>query len=358
MRTSQTVSCKLNYYQFYDGAARKWVFGHMFNSIALWFYNPVTIRGRVWKKLIILAPNIIRILSKRLSRNTDISVHNFIDCKYFFNQSDLHFSLVTVQETVYKKNIIQVYNSSAVLGFIKISGDEQTKNSFDREVFILNLLNSKGVECTPKVLGYVSEIETKETAFIQSSIYDKKRKALKKLDKLHLDFLNGLYDKVNLGPEYFVQNIQSLSDRIHGVRSELIKNKVDLKSVLEKCSRRILDTESRFSISHGDFTYWNCYQYDKSLFVYDWEYAEIGMPKYLDLYHYKIQPLIYVKQSSADSIMVSILKDDYLSRIDTNRVLMRFYLCYMIILYASRTDNDLREDDKRAITTWCELLRS
>lgn len=300
----------------------------------------------------------MRILSKRISKYTDIPFHDSIDSKYFFNQLYLFHSVTEAQGTKYKKKIIQVYNKSAVLGFIKISRDDQTKESFDREVIILNLLNNMGIEYIPKVLGYTSDIQTKETAFVQSTIYKKKRKILKKLDKIHVDFLKGLYDKVNLGPEYFEQNIQSIDNRLLSVRSELVINGKNLQNVLKECSSKILDVESRFSICHGDFTYWNCYQHEKSLFVYDWEYAQIGMPRYFDLYHYIIQPLIYVQQSSAEIIRMSISRDDYLSRIDTDRVVMRFYLCYMIILYASRTHNDLSEDDTRAINTWCELLRS
>lgn len=61
-----------------------------------------------------------------------------------------------------------------------------------------------------------------------------------------------------------------------------------LQTALRECAHTLNGWRGPFTISHGDFAFWNIRKAAGHIFVFDWEYATRGTPPLFDLLHFHL----------------------------------------------------------------------
>jgi hypothetical protein len=113
-----------------------------------------------------------------------------------------------------------------------------------------------------------------------------------------------------------------------------------------------------FSAYHGDFTPWNMFFERGQLFVFDFEYAQMTYPPYLDWFHFFTQCCIFEKHLTTNEIYnaYQIRKQEvsgYLINPDF------YYLCYLLgilSLYLDRDKENPGKDVKHNLEIWISLI--
>jgi thymidylate kinase len=120
------------------------------------------------------------------------------------------------------------------------------------------------------------------------------------------------------------------------------------------------------SLAHGDFTPWNVYSKDQTLFVYDWELCRPQMPALFDLFHYVIQGKVFAENASAAELQTHLqvlLTDEVPDLFQKARGLdpalyLQLYLLYIAAYYLEvyLLQEKLHQDDYRLFFVWNGLL--
>jgi thiamine kinase-like enzyme len=147
---------------------------------------------------------------------------------------------------------------------------------------------------------------------------------------------------------------------LHGyseVLSNYPGNKDRLSQQIESVLEKYREKDVMFSAYHGDFTPWNTfYNSDKTLHVFDFEYAVKTYPPMLDLYHWFVSDCIFRLHLSADEIYKEFRKhitNKYDKNADRN---MKLYLIAQIVFYLYRDGNNLAGDVLENMKIWDRLL--
>jgi aminoglycoside phosphotransferase (APT) family kinase protein len=82
---------------------------------------------------------------------------------------------------------------------------------------------------------------------------------------------------------------QSLQDNLAKLAPHISHTHyVLLQSALRDCARTLNGWRGPFTISHGDFAFWNIRKEAGRICVFDWEYATRGTPPLFDLLHFHL----------------------------------------------------------------------
>lgn len=131
-----------------------------------------------------------------------------------------------------------------------------------------------------------------------------------------------------------------------------------ISAAIKKVQEYYDDSMVEFSAYHADFTPWNMFFEKGRLFVFDFEYAKMSYPPFLDRFHYFTQCGIFEKQWNEEQIF-----DAYQSlRQEIEPYFIKpniGYLCYLldiVSLYLNRDKGMYANNTNSNFKTWILLI--
>ena len=199
-----------------------------------------------------------------------------------------------------QKKVVQLSRGSRSAAYLKLSTDHRTGRLFEQEYQLLRRLQHSGMAGIPQAL-YYGQVQS-HYAFIQSGYKKGAEREAEEFGPLQWAFLEQMYactreEKPFEAAEYSrdLCRLERYLDRLDGQKAETLRRALELV-------RGFFGAQREFFLWHGDFTTWNMYEQNGKLFVFDFEYASFGYPKYFDYFHYELLKWIYSKKLSTEAI--------------------------------------------------------
>ena len=363
MENDNLISRLLNYqgadFFMVNNADGKWWLMPRRNMVtAMHLYQPSSLKGRVLKLFFPFFSRfqvVRRILDVRTYK---LELINLLEekLKSLFNCKDLEFSVFGGTPSSHQKITMQIYKGSKILGYCKFSDKKEVKIIFKQEEYILNFLKKKGVDQIPVCLfsgNYHGDIDF----FVQTTQKTKTSIQSNQWSTAHEDFLLQLHNKTKQNILFekseFFNSLQLLKNDLGLLEKQHNKLILGLINYLENFFK---SKEVCFSVYHGDFTPWNMIIEKKRLFVFDFEYAKMTFPPFLDRYHFYTQVCIHEKKWNAEEIQKNYLRKNELIFKDSKNsdLLYMSYLLIIISLYLDREKQNFYNLSETSI--WIELL--
>ena len=342
-----------------NAQGKEWLFAaDSINSVRLGLniYEPQSQKGKLIKYFL---PYFQPLLNKKALFGIK-KVHANIDenleerLKRLFNCSHIHCSFFLGTPSVHQKIVMQVDDGAKILGYAKVSDNNEVRESFEKEYQFLIWIREKGINNVPKPLL----CDTEGTGiFIQTSQKEPRAYSNPEINKTLIEFLREMRDKTITQIAFENTDYYRLFQNYSDILKHYPGNKSQLEQLIESVLEEYRGKEVMFSAYHGDFTPWNTfYNPDKSLHVFDFEYAAKTYPPMLDLYHWFVSDCIFRLHMDADEIYKAF-KASSIQEYDKNAVAnMKQYLISQIVFYLYREDNHPTGDVLRNMNIWGQLI--
>ncbi|NBB22836.1 hypothetical protein GVN20_26000 [Runella sp. CRIBMP] len=348
------------YYYFSNSDNKYWLIPDIHSRTAFNIYQPTSVKGKILKFCFSFFKNVdafrrsIGVVPVFLE--LDISFYSILcNC---FNTKDVEISIFGGTPSNHQKITVQIFNKSQILGYCKITDSSEIKNLFIKEKNILEFLKNKGLLNIPECI-LLSDYKKKYSIFIQSSIKTNDSQILHDFKLHHWSFLCELFEKTKLTLPFketdYYKSLEKLKLNICYVEEHSRSFVLEKLSYVHQYYVEVLGNE--YSVYHGDFTPWNTY-YEERLQVFDFEYAKLTYPPFLDWYHFFTQVQIFKNKSSSTQIINGFNKNiEYLNKyIPDPKFLYTCYLLDVISFYIDRDKSAMSNDVKKNINIWIELL--
>lgn len=342
-----------------NAQGKEWLFAaDNVNSVRLGLniYEPQSQKGKLIKLFlpyfqpILNKKAILRI--KKVRANIDINFEERL--KRLFKCNHIHCSFFLGTPSVHQKIVIQVDDGNQILGYVKVSDNDEVKKSFEKEYQFLIWIREKGINNVPKPLL----CDTEGTGiFVQTSQKDQRAYSNHEINKTLVGFLREMCDKTVTRIAFEDTDYYRLFQNYKGILEFYPGNRNQLEQLIESVLEKYRGKEVMFSAYHGDFTPWNTfYNPDKSLHVFDFEYAAKTYPPMLDLYHWFVSDCIFRLHMNTDEIYKAF-KTSSIQEYDKNAATnMKQYLISQIVFYLYREDNHPTGDVLRNMNIWGQLI--
>ena len=272
-----------------------------------------------------------------------------------FNANDLEFAVFCGTPSVHQKITMQISKGNHILGYCKISDNEDIATLFDKEAQLLKSMRDKGIANIPECL-FCGNLPDGSTLFVQSTAKTLDSKVVHEWGDIHTRFITDMR----------IATIQTLrfehSDYFHTIETlrehiEWLPAMAD-KSVVERAIRDIYNRwqgkEVTFSAYHADFTPWNMFVDKGELFVFDWEYAKMTYPPMLDRYHFFTQTAIFERHWTSQDIIRYIGSNEG-KWINADNY--KAYLIEIIARFTLRERGKAEGDIAMSMQLWSDLLK-
>lgn len=344
------------FYRFGNADGKFWIMPARGMRTAMNLYQPSGSKGKMVKRLFPLLHRLTpvqraihaQVLHCQLKRE----LHEFL-CK-LFKVDDLEFSIFEGTPCVHQKITMQLSSGRRILGYCKLSDNEDVKSLFAKESTTLDRLGNSGVTGVPKAL-HCGTLSNGMHIFVQSTEKQASSRVIHEWSTLQKEFLAQLHEKTKaLLPfeesDYYTtlstleQRLEWLPQNIdHGVVSKAIA------TIKEKyCGKEV-----EYGACHGDFTPWNMFANGNVLFVFDFEYTAMSYPTGLDHYHFFTQTAVFEKYWCADEI-IAYIGSDAGKWIDREKYAM--YLLDVISRYTMREGGKVSGDAAAPFALWGKVL--
>lgn len=344
------------FYRFGNADGKYWIVPVQGMRTAMNLYQPSGIKGKMVKALLPclhwIAPvrKAIKAETKNCRLNSEL--HSLL-CKVFGVQ-DIEFAVFEGTPSVHQKITMQLSNNGRILGYCKLSMNNDIKELFEKECGILERLCKSGVTSIPKAL-YCGTLTGGIRIFVQSTEKQSSSKAVHEWGVLQEEFLAQLHEntKTTLAFEEsdYYATLSALERHL-----EWLPQNID-HCIVSKAIAIIKDKhygkEVEFSTCHGDFTPWNMFANGKKLFVFDFEYAAMTYPAGLDRYHFFTQTAVFEKHWGANEIIAYIGSNDG-SWID--KQLYAMYLLDVISRFTMREGGKVSGNAATPFALWGKVL--
>lgn len=271
-----------------------------------------------------------------------------------FNTTGIEVAIFFGTPSVHQKTTIQISKGNIILGYCKLSDNEEIAELFIKESQLLQTLHKKGLKNIPEC-HFCGNLSDGTKLFVQSTAKTLDSKVVHEWGERHLRFLSKMRDAT----------IQTLrfedTDYFHTVEAlaehyDWLPDTIE-KPLVERSIRRIYDrwcgSVVSFSAYHADFTPWNMFVEKGRLFVFDWEYAQMTYPPMLDRYHFFTQTAIFERHWNAEDMLQYMISDtghwmyadDYMA-----------YLIDMIARFTVRERGKVKGDMASSMKLWGDLL--
>jgi hypothetical protein len=272
-----------------------------------------------------------------------------------FGVEKLVFSVFGGTPSVHQKITIQLTAGNRILGYCKLSDNDETISLFHGETRILKTLRDRRVMDIPQCL-FCGRLQDGTGIFIQSTMKTNNSKTVHKWTKLQEQFLANMYEKTKQellfeDTDYY-QMLLALKQHLEWLPDNIDKNIVELSiyQVMSAfCGKKV-----EFSAYHADFTPWNMFVERNRLFVFDFEYARMTCPPKLDRYHFFSQTAIFERHWSANEILEYIQSD---AGKWINKQMYIFYLLDVMSRFTMREKGNIEGDVAKSLTIWSSLLK-
>lgn len=271
-----------------------------------------------------------------------------------FNTKDIEFSVFCGTPSVHQKITMQISKGSHILGYCKISDNDDIASLFDKEAQLLKDMHTKGNANIPECL-FCGNLPDGYTLFVQSTSKTLDSKVVHEWGDIHTRFLtdmrNATIQKLRFENSDYFHTIEALREHI-----EWLPAMVD-KSVVERTISDIYNCwqgkEVTFSAYHADFTPWNMFVEKGELFVFDWEYAKMTYPPMLDRYHFFTQTALFERHWTSQDIIRYIGSNEG-KWINADNY--KAYLIEIIARFTLREQGNVNGDIAMSMKLWSELL--
>ncbi|MFI3314335.1 MAG: hypothetical protein R3Y04_01545 [Rikenellaceae bacterium] len=344
--------------QFSNNEGKVWDMPIKHMRTALEIYQPSGLKGRL---LVLLLPYLYwlplfrnAIHLRRVNISLDKEVVEVI--KRVLDIENFEFSIFEGTPSAHKKRVIQIFRGSKVIAYCKISNNKEVIKLLRNGKRVLGYLQNAGINNIPTCY-YCDKISlrTDEVIFIQSTIKTNHSKTLHQFTFKHWELLENLHlntlQKLRFEITDFANSLRSLEEYIDSHKPEysnLILDKIKL--VREYYG----DGEVVFSAYHGDFAPWNMFLEKGELFLFDFEYARLTYPPYMDYFHYITQSNILENHRPSSEIVKIATEANY--HIKDIRISYTAYLLDIISKYIEKDSGQLTSQSSEMIKIWVEIL--
>lgn len=359
---------KDGYIKIKNQDGKTWILPKKNLVIALNLYQPTSVRGILLKKYfpVCMKVQLFGWLIKKILHIQDCDLEvpeEVIDMlKEVFDDEEIEFAYFAGTPSAHQKGTIQIATKDKILGYAKFSNVNMIQSLFYEEKEFLDWLSKCQVKNIPKCL-LCEEIENGTTIFIQDTEKTTKSRIVHKSSDLHIAFVRELCEKTKVECDYentdYCKMIQVLKENLAVLDNLDIEAKVMLESI--SLIEESLKNEKVFSAFHGDFTPWNTFIENNNLYVFDYEYARRTYPKYLDVFHFFTQTMLFEKNGDAHQIMKLFQKEFGLERyrglFENPYVSYLQYLVSIIAFYVERDKGMFQQEVINNLKIRYELVR-
>ncbi|MCY2687794.1 phosphotransferase [Salinimicrobium sp. TH3] len=348
------------FYSFSNDDGKRWIMPKRRMSTAMNLYQPSHWKGKLAKSLFpyVNQINFVRNVIGAEMHNYELEDEiKHLLCN-LFKKKNIEFSVFCGTPSVFQKSTIQISLGNEILGYCKVTRNEEIKKIFFHENQVLEFLNRRGISSIPECL-YSGALNKNTEVFIQNTIKTNSSKITNKWSDLHTTFLNDLHQKTQVKIPFEETDFAHSLNVLEGFLASMPTVDSDLiKKALLAVRNFFGEGTVEFSVFHADFTPWNMFVEKDELFVFDFEYAKFTFPPYLDFFHFITQIEIIEKKSSHVNIYNSCEifshRIPYLKQNFSIQYLS--YLLAVVAFYFKINKKALGKDDK-CYKRWLPLIR-
>lgn len=348
------------FYTFANADGKQWIMPKQNIQTAMNLYQPSGIKGKAMKQCfpylhrMDLVKAKLGVLSNKYKLQKELS--NLLSAT--FEREDIEFALFCGTPSAHQKITIQINSGKTILGYCKVTNKEEIKQIFLHEQKTLATLKKKGIKQIPECL-YCGNMMDDIAVFVQNTVKSNNSVVKHNWCAEHWEFLIQLYTltKQTLPFEQtdFAKSLTALTTHLKHLSLTEIRT---ISEAREKVKNYYDNKLVEFSVYHADFTPWNMFFEEGKLFVFDFEYARISYPPYLDRFHYFTQCCIFEKRWNAEQIFKAYQshKREFECYF-TNPIIG--YLCYLlavISLYLDRDENECINGGNSNLKIWLSLV--
>jgi hypothetical protein len=351
---------KIDYLQITNADDKFWVFPKRNISIALNLYQPSSIKGKLLKKGLPYFKN-HKIVQKRLGiTEINYSLEKNLNkiLTSIFKTNNIEFAIFGGTPSKHQKITIQIFKGNSILGYCKVTHNKEVEALFCHEEKVLTALYKMGIRQIPICL-YNGKLNNDVAVFVQSTLKTNQSKIIHNWQEVHWDFLRSLHDKTKKTIPFqetdFYNTIELLKNNLKTLEAS---NRKIITEAIVKVSQFYENNKFSYSAYHADFTPWNMFVEKKQLFVFDFEYAKMSYPPFLDWFHFFTQTCIFEKGLNADKIFEAYqFKKNNISKYFNDPDF--YYVCYLldvVSLYVNRDKGSYSKDVERNLSIWIKLI--
>ena len=344
------------FYRFGNADGKYWIVPAQGMRTAMNLYQPSGIKGKMVKALLPylhwIAP--VRKVIKAQTVNCRLcnELHSLL-CKVLDVQ-EIEFAIFEGTPSVHQKITMQLSQGNRILGYCKLSTNNDIKELFEKESGILERLCKSGVTSIPKAL-YCSTLTGGIHIFVQSTKKQSSSKVVHEWGVLQEEFLAQLHENTKTTlvfeeSDYFT-TLTALEEHIEWLPQNI--DRTIVANAIAVVKKKYSNKDVEFCANHGDFTPWNMFANGKKLFVFDFEYAAMTYPAGLDRYHFFTQTAVFEKHWGADEIITYIGSNDDCW---IDRHLYAMYLLDVISRFTMREGGKVTGEAATPFVLWGKLL--
>lgn len=357
-----------NYIRITNKDKKIWILPSRNLKVALCLYQPSSVKGKALRQLLpvlVKFPIVPKAMQNRLGiKKQKESISEELR-KYLFkvypNVADIQFAAFLGTPGVHQKTTIQISTDNRILGYCKVTDNQEIYKIFLHEQKILQYLENCGMTGIPRCIC-CEDIGNGKYVFIQTTVKTIGSDIRHKLGTLELDFIHRLVEctekTVAFDQTDFSQSVHYLQRKIDVLK----ENGFDTKALERACNNVIAyyQNQNKFSAYHRDFTPWNSFVEDGKLFVFDFEYAALLYPAYLDAIHYFCQTAVFEKKIIGKTLFELYLKEckeGSLKGLFSNpEIALQAYLIDIISVYCTRGECAFQDDGTiKLLKIWIDL---
>lgn len=344
------------FYRFSNADGKTWIMPVRNMQVAMNLYQPSGRKGKLVKVLFPWLHNIpfVRrvIYAEKLYCGLSDELEQLL--RRLFQEEKIEFAIFGGTPCVHQKMTIQVSKGAHILGYCKVTGNDEVAALFRSEANLLEYWEKQGLERVPRCF-YCGKITENLSLFVQSTVKTQRSKVPHEWSRLHEHFLNELQRKtvrkIAFEDSDYYKALQELQSHLDWL--PVFMN----RGVIEKTINKIIHSHKGvfvdFSAYHADFTPWNMFVEKGRLFVFDWEYACMTYPPMLDRYHFFTQIAIFEKHWQGKEIIA------FLQSPDANWVNTESYTLYLLDIisrFTVREKGGVIGDMSRSMKIWNDVL--
>ena len=344
------------FYRFGNSDGKYWIVPAKGMRTALNLYQPSGIKGKMVKALLpylhCLAPVRKVIKTETLHCRLNSELHNLL-CKVFDVQ-EIEFAIFEGTPSVHQKITMQLSQGNRILGYCKLSTNNDIKELFEKESDTLDRLCKSDVIGVPKAL-HCGTLNNGMHVFVQSTEKRASSKVIHEWDALQEEFLAQLHEKTKavllFEESNYYTTLSTLEQHLEWLPQNIDHQIVGsaINTIKAKYCGKMVD----FSACHSDFTPWNMFANGNELFVFDFEYAAMSYPVELDRYHFFTQTAVFEKHWGYDEIVAYI--DSNAGRwID--KELYAMYLLDVVSRFTMREGGKVSGEAAKPFALWGKVL--
>jgi hypothetical protein len=324
---------KRDFYRITNAEGKIWLMPARNMRVAMELYQPSGRNGK-WMKRLFPWLHRLPMVRKRIgAERVTVPLPEELGglLHQLWGSAPFEYSLFLGSPGPNQKTTMQVFRETQILGYVKWTDSPGIAASFEAETQTLRYLNAVGVKHIPMAL-YCGKADGKY-AFVQSTTKSLHSSVPSAFSAKHVAFVEELnrktMRKMPLEDAALYGDLQYLRTLLDSL-SPSVQRAFEEAIPLVENYYRIRPT---FCFMHGDFTPWNMYEDKGMLYPFDFEFAAMGYPPYMDLVHYFLQVCILAENKTLDGTFATLETQKRLIPVKEVDYLILAYLLHIFAQY-------------------------